>query len=334
MQTNVMTGYADGAVSSLMDELIPPSPVEHEPVMIEQVKELLDPSPGDVIVDATLGAGGHALAILPRILPGGRLIAFDRDTDALSIARGRLAQFESAVTFVHEDFRDLRAGLENLGIRRVDGLIADLGISSMHVDRPERGFSFSKEGPLDMRMDQSQRLSAHTLVNTWSIEDLTEILGALGEERFAGRIARRIVQARDQQEIQTTAELSELVRQAVPAQARYGRIHPATRTFQAIRMAVNDELGALGSLLGSLHEVLNAQARAVVISFHSLEDRMVKRTFAQGKRHDIWTVLTKKPLRASDEEVERNPRSRSAKLRAVQRSAMQSTPAFLSPEES
>jgi 16S rRNA (cytosine1402-N4)-methyltransferase len=300
-----------------------PTDFGHRPVMVRQTLEFLRPMPGAVIVDATAGLGGHASAVLGHVLPGGRVIALDRDGEALEAARKRLSDFAPAVTFVQEDFRNLPSVLERLGIRRVDGLLADLGISSMHVDRADRGFSFSKDGPLDMRMDATQPLCASILVNSWSVDELTDLLWQLGEERFAGRIARRIAQVRDQREIATTLELAEIVRQAIPPHARFGRIHPATRTFQAIRMAVNDELGSLSALLGSLHEVLNARGRAVFISFHSLEDRLVKRTFADGKRHQVWTVLTKKPLRADDEEVDANPRARSAKLRAVERSPME-----------
>ncbi len=312
--------YASAAACATMDETSSPetSP-QHRPVLVQETLNFLQPRPGAVIVDATVGLGGHSLAILPHLIPHGRLIALDRDERALELARKRLVEFDELVTFIHDDFRNLPLVLENLGIRQIDGVIADLGMSSMQVDSAERGFSFAKSGPLDMRMDQSQPLSAGSLVNTWSAEELQDIIGRLGEERFAGRIARRIAQARDKSEIRTTAELAEIIRLAVPPQARYGRIHPATRTFQALRMAVNDEVGALEQFLGSLHGLLRAGGRAVLISFHSLEDRPVKQTFAEGKRHGIWTVLTKKPCYASEQEISENPRARSAKLRAVER---------------
>ena len=302
-----------------MDAPSPSNTVSHKPVLVREVLEYLAPRPGAVIVDATAGSGGHSASILPRLLPGGRLIAVDRDPNALALARRRLAPFGDQVTFVQGDFRTLQTILEDLGLQRVDGILADLGVSSLQLDNAERGFSFSKPGPLDMRMDPSQPLTARLMVNEWSAEDLAQVFRTLGEERLASRIARRIAQARERQEINDTDELARIVAQAYPAPARFGRIHPATRTFQALRMAVNDELGALTALLGSLEGLLNTNGRAVVISFHSLEDRLVKHTYLSGKRHDIWTVLTKKPVRPSPEEVADNPRARSAKLRAVER---------------
>ena len=286
----------------------------HQPVMTAEVLHYLNPRPGRVIVDGTVGTGGHSLAILPHLLPDGTLIAVDQDRDALDLAVRRLAEFAPQVTFRHGNFRHLPRILSELGIAKVDGVVLDLGMSSLHVDRPERGFSFSKAGPLDMRMDTEQDATASALVNALSADELAMILRTLGEERFARRIAQRIVQARP---LQTTAELADVVSRAVPASARYGRLHPATRTFQALRMAVNDELGALEELLNALREYLNPGARAVFITFHSLEDRLVKHALAQGVREGRWRVLTKKPVRPSEAEVEQNLRARSAKLRAA-----------------
>lgn len=291
----------------------------HQPVMGAEVLELLQPRPGATIVDATAGDGGHSLMLLPRLLPNGRLIAVDQDGEAVARARERLAEFTPIAHVVHDDFRNLPQILHTLGLSRIDGLVLDLGMSNQQLERAERGFSFSHEGPLDMRMDARQTLSAAELVNTASAEALAAILERFGEERFARRIARRIVEARRQQPITTTTQLVHVIIGALPPGSRHGRVHAATRTFQALRIAVNDELGALETCLGWLADILNPGARAVIITFHSLEDRPVKRRFAEGARDGTWTLLTKKPLHAGDEELARNPRARSAKLRAVER---------------
>ena len=294
-------------------------PVWHQPVMVEEVLELLHPRAGTVIVDATVGAGGHSHALLPRLLPDGRLIAIDQDPAVLELARTRLAEFQPLVQLEQGNYRHLESLLLRIGCPRVDGLLADLGVSSLQLDQADRGFSFSQAGPLDMRMDPQQSTTAETLVNTLPADELTQLLETLGEERFARRIAQRIVQERRTQRFTTTQQLAQTVIHALPPSARHGRVHAATRTFQALRMAVNDELGALESLLTQLPTVLAPGGRAVILSFHSLEDRLVKRTFLEGQAQGLWTVLTKKPLRPSDEEVARNPRARSAKLRAVER---------------
>ena len=293
----------------------------HQPVMAAEVCRHLRPSAGSVIVDGTAGTGGHSLMILPHLLPTGRLIAVDRDPDALALARTRLAEFDPHVTYLHGNYRDLPALLAPLGMTRIDGLLLDLGMSSLQVDCAERGFSFAKDGPLDMRMDPTQEATAETLVNALSAEELALMLQTLGEERFARRIARRILEARREAPITTTAQLARVVAGAVPPGARHGRLHPATRTFQALRMAVNDELGALEALLQALGGLLAPGGRAVILAFHSLEDRPVKHAFLEGGRAGSWTVLTKKPVCPSEEEVSRNPRARSAKLRAIERSS-------------
>jgi len=307
-----------GAVCAADSAMNPASSV-HQPVLLEPTVHFLNPRPGGLIVDGTVGSGGHSVALLPRLLPDGRLIAIDRDPAALALARQRLSEFAPMVTFIRGDFRDLRQHLARIGQSGVDGLLVDLGMSSLQVDAAERGFSFLKEGPLDMRMDPDQQTTAETLVNRLTADELTTLFGTLGEERFSRRIAHRIVQERRTQPITTTAQLARLVTSAVPPGARHGRLHPATRVFQALRMAVNDELGALDALLADLHELLNPGGRAVIISFHSLEDRRVKHAFAQSMRDGLWTVLTKKPVGPTDEEVDQNPRARSAKLRAIER---------------
>ena len=293
----------------------------HQPVLIDEVLTYLQPHPGAVILDGTVGGGGHSLTILPHLMPNGRLIAMDRDADAVARTRQRRREFDVMVTYLHDDFRTLRSHLDRLGLAGVDGLVLDLGMSSPQVDQADRGFSFLHEGPLDMRMDRAQALTAQTLVNDRSAEELTQLFTALGEERFAHRIAQRIVEERRPQPITTTTQLARIVTRAIPPGARHSRVHAATRVFQALRMAVNDEAGALESLLADLPSVLNPAGRAVIISFHSLEDRRVKHAFAQGARDGAWTLLTKKPVPPADEEAAVNPRARSAKLRAVERLA-------------
>lgn len=295
------------------------APAWHQPVMVDEVLELLALRSGAVIVDGTLGTGGHSLAILPRLLPDGMLVGLDRDPQALEIARQRLTEFQPLTRLERGNYRDLSRLLTHLDLSRIDGLLLDLGVSSLQLDRADRGFSFASEGPLDMRMDPSQDATAETLVNTLPAGDLAHLLETLGEERFARRIAQRIVQERRTHPITTTKQLAHLVTQAIPPGARHGRLHAATRTFQALRLAVNDELGALEAVLAQLPVLLKPGARAVIITFHSLEDRMVKRAFLEGQARGIWTVLTKKPRRPSVEEAARNPRARSAKLRAVER---------------
>ena len=299
-----------------MDDAL--APVWHQPVMPAEVLRCLNPKPGAVIVDGTVGTGGHSLALLPRLLPNGTLLAIDRDRSTLALAQRRLSEFEPRVIFRHGDFRDLPAILQGEQLSQVDGLVLDLGMSSLHLDQPERGFSFSHEGPLDMRMDPEQGATAAELVNRTPAHELERLLTELGEERYARRIARRIADERRREPIRTTAQLARIVAAAVPPRGRYGRIHPATRVFQALRMAVNDELGALQAVLAALPELLAPGGRAVIISFHSLEDRLVKRAFAEGAREGRWTLLVKKPLTPSDSEVARNPRARSAKLRALE----------------
>jgi len=296
-----------------------PSAAWHQPVMSAEVLRALDPKPGEIIVDGTVGTGGHSALILPGLLPDGQLIAVDRDPLSLGVAQQRLSEFTPQARFVHENYRHLPSILQSLGYGHLDGLLLDLGMSSPQVDRAERGFSFLKDGPLDMRMDPGQAMTAERLVNRSFAEELADLIATLGEERFAKRIARAIVRERQREPIATTTQLAQLITRAVPPGARHGRLHPATRTFQALRMAVNDELGALDELLGALPQLLNPGGRVVIMAFHSLEDRRVKHAFAQGMRDGLWTVLTKKPITPSEDEMLRNPRARSAKLRAIER---------------
>lgn len=293
----------------------------HQPVMVEEVVEALHPKGGAVIVDGTLGTGGHSLALLPHLLPDGEIIAIDRDVDALNLSRQRLREWTEGITFIHGDVRNIAAVLKQRVIHQVDGLLLDLGMSSLQVDDPQRGFSFTKEGPLDMRMDRTQTLDAQRLIHESSAEEIEYILETFGEERFARRIANKIVQSRVANRITSTTDLIRLIVSAVPSSARHGRLHIATRTFQALRIAVNDEFGALRDVLKALPGVLKSGGRAAIISYQSVDDRLVKHAFADSAKEGIWTVLTKKPLRPTKAEVAMNPRARSAKLRVIERNA-------------
>jgi 16S rRNA (cytosine1402-N4)-methyltransferase len=290
----------------------------HVSVLPAEVMDLLAPQPGQTVVDATAGAGGHARRIAERLGPTGRLIMLDRDIGMLEIARGRLQGVDCPVTFMHANFDALPDVLDELEITAVDGVLADLGICSDQLDQAERGFSFQQAGPLDMRMDTSSGESAASLLRRLSERDLADLIFQYGEERFSRRIARRIVEARKKTPLETTEELAELVRRSVPRQKGRQPIDPATRTFQALRIAVNDELGALERLLAALLKRVKVGGRAAIISFHSLEDRLVKRAFRDKEQ---WQVLTRKPVQAGDDELRENPRARSAKLRAAIRGA-------------
>jgi 16S rRNA (cytosine1402-N4)-methyltransferase len=295
-----------------------PSHAVHRPVMAREAVEWLAPGPSKTIVDCTSGLGGHGLALLPHLMPSGELIALDCDAEALEQSRKRLVEFQPHIRVLHANFRDVAMVLKDAGVSQAHGLLADLGFSSLQVDTAERGFSFQREGPLDMRMDPRQPLTAAALIHRLSEYDLANLLFTVGEERWSRRIAKRIVEVRKRTPIRTTTQLAEIVADAAPRRGR-PRIHPATRTFQALRIAVNDELAALDALLASLPEILLPGGRAVIITFHSLEDRRVKQAFQRGAREGLYRVLTKKPMRAGGVELVENPRARSAKLRAVER---------------
>lgn len=284
----------------------------HLPVMVREVVSLLNPGPGDLIGDLTVGGGGHAEALLEASAPTGRLVGLDRDQAAVDVARARLKRFKDRVTIVKGRFSRIRERMAGLNIPGFDALVVDLGLSSIQLDDPERGFSFQRPGPLDMRMDTDTETTAALLVNTLSRRELEELIRELGEERFAGRIARTLVERRPFTE---TTALASAVADAVPG--RKHRIHPATRVFQALRIAVNDELKELGEFLGLLPRILNPGGVAAIISFHSLEDRLVKRGFREAGPG--LEVLTKKVLRPREDEVRSNPRARSARLRAARR---------------
>jgi 16S rRNA (cytosine1402-N4)-methyltransferase len=286
----------------------------HLPVLCREVVEALAPKEGSVIVDATLGAGGHTKALL-EAAPGARVIGVDRDERALEIAKKTLAGFGDRVTFVHGAFSAIERHLEALGAPRVDGLLADVGVSSMQIDEPSRGMSFRFEGPLDMRMDTSSGETALDLIDALSDDELADVIYRFGEERRSRRVARCIKQARANGELETTLDLRRAVVRAV-GPARVGGVDPATRTFQALRVAVNAELDELGALLGAAERVIGIGGTIAIITFHSLEDRIVKRGL---RGSPAWRPLTKKPVIPGDEETAENPRARSAKLRAARR---------------
>jgi 16S rRNA (cytosine1402-N4)-methyltransferase len=290
----------------------------HVPVLTGEVLQYLQPERGGLFVDCTVGLGGHARALLDA--GASRLLGFDRDLDALAIARETLASFGDRVELVHSDYRDVQRELDTRNIDAIDGALADLGVSSMQLEGSGRGFSFQRDEPLDMRMDRSTGDTAADLVGHASERDLADAIFQYGEERFSRRIARAIVDARSAQPIDTTGRLAAIVRRAVPTRG-YSRIDPATRTFQALRIWVNRELDGLDVFLTTMVGRLREGARLVVISFHSLEDRIVKHTFRALERDGGCRVLTKRPAIASEDELQRNPRARSAKLRAAERVA-------------
>lgn len=291
----------------------------HEPVLVQEVLEGLALQPGAVVVDATVGFGGHAEAILEAIGPAGQLVGLDRDQDALEQAGTRFKNCGGRVKLVHGTSGELSRLLTELEVEKADAILFDLGVSSYQLDTPERGFSFLREGPLDMRMDQTQQRTAAEIVNRARVENLTGLLREFGQERWAGRIARAIVRGRP---FGTTTELAETIRRAVPPLGRHqGRIDPATRTFQALRIAVNRELELLPEGLKQGIDCLRPGGRIAVLAYHSLEDRIVKVFFRDQARHGRLKVLTPKPVRPSKEEVARNSRSRSAHLRIAQRTA-------------
>jgi 16S rRNA (cytosine1402-N4)-methyltransferase len=281
------------------------------PVLPAEVVSYLAPAPGQVMVDGTVSAGGHARLLAERVAPSGKVIGLDRDRTMLDLARPRLEGLP--VVLRQAGFDELRAVLDELEVPAADGVLADLGFSSDQLEAPERGLSFQRPGPLDMRLNPEEGEPASALLRRLSERDLADLFWTYGEERFSRRIARRIVEARRQAPLENTEQLAELVRRCVP-RSRGHAIDPATRVFQALRIAVNDELGALERLLASLPGCLRPGGRAVVISFHSLEDRRVKQAFRARQR---WQQLTRKPVQAGEDEVRRNPRARSAKLRAA-----------------
>jgi 16S rRNA (cytosine1402-N4)-methyltransferase len=306
----------------------------HRPVLLEECLEALQIKPEGVYVDGTFGRGGHSLEIAGRLGPKGRLICIDRDQQALDEGVGRLANVQAQVRFLHGNFEDLDRLLDEACISKADGMLFDLGVSSPQLDDGARGFSYQQDAPLDMRMNRDDALTAHTVVNRWSYEELRRILYQYGEERYGAAIAAAICRRREDREISTTFELVDIIRGAMPAAALREKQHPAKRSFQGIRIAVNDELGAIERMLGQAINRLQVGGRLGVISFHSLEDRIVKVHLAAsakgctcppefplcicGKR-PLVKLVKKKPILPSSQELEGNPRARSAKLRVAEK---------------
>ncbi|MBU2540996.1 MAG: 16S rRNA (cytosine(1402)-N(4))-methyltransferase RsmH [Candidatus Omnitrophica bacterium] len=287
--------------------------------MRKEILEYLKIKQGDCILDATIGTGGHAEVILDAVGTKGRLIGIDRDLDSLLFAKNRLSKYSENFSLVHDDFRNLDKVLRDAKIKRVDGILFDLGISSFQLDNPERGFSFRFDSPLDMRMDRSSYISAYDLINYLSEEELSSILKTFGEERWHNRIAHVLVEERHKSPITSTGQLAQLVTKALPYRSQFMKIHPATRTFQAIRIAVNRELESLDEALDRSFEFIKPAGRICVIAFHSLEDRIVKRKFKLLFQEGIVNIITPKPVYPAESEIEDNPRSRSAKLRVAER---------------
>lgn len=318
------------------DHALPGGPGRHVPVLLDRVLALLAPAldaPGTIVVDATLGLGGHASAILATF-PTTRLVGLDRDGDALAASAGTLQTYETRTTLVHAVYDELPEVLRGLGIERVDGVLLDLGVSSLQLDEVDRGFSYSRDAPLDMRMDQSAGMTAAEVVNSYPADRLARLIATYGEERFARRIAQRIARERTAASIETTKQLADLVLAAVPSATRYGPGgHPARRTFQALRIEVNGELDALARVLPAAIQALAVGGRIVVLAYHSLEDRLVKRALVSGASTTVpddlpfvpaghepeLRLLTRGAERPDAVEVERNSRAASARLRAAER---------------
>lgn len=302
----------------------------HTPVLLEEVLHYLQCGPGKLYIDCTIGEAGHAEQILEKSSPNGELIGLDRDQEILKKASERLEKYGHRVHLIQDTFKNIKTIISELGFVSGDGLLIDLGISTFHFQSPERGFSLQFDGPLDMRLDQRNSLTAAKIVNQWEEKELSRIFWQYGEERWSRQIARSICSARQERPLETTGELAELAKSAIPAKYQSRRIHPATKIFQALRIVVNEELTGLDQVLADAVEVLKPGARLCVISFHSLEDRIVKRSFrrlSHGAVSPIWggeaspklKLITKKPIVPSQAELAQNWRARSAKLRVAER---------------
>lgn len=307
---------------------------QHKSVLLQECIDALNIRPDGIYLDGTLGGAGHSSQIACRLTEGGRLIGVDRDRTALAAAKERLAPYADRVTLVHSNFAEIDAILDSLGIPAVDGMLFDLGVSSPQLDDASRGFSYMADAPLDMRMDKDDALTAGEVVNTWPQGELRRILYDYGEERYAPQIAAAICRAREKAPIETTLELVDIIRSAMPAQALREKQHPAKRSFQAIRIAVNDELGAVSRMMQAAVGRLNPGGRLAVITFHSLEDRIVKSEMQQAARgctcppefpvcvcgkKPLVKLVTRKPIVSGPAELEENPRARSAKLRVAEK---------------
>lgn len=306
----------------------------HVSVLLNECIDGLNIKPDGVYVDCTMGGAGHSIEIVKNLSSEGLFIGFDQDINAINTAKERLSEYSDRVKFVHSNFENIKSELEKLGITKIDGVLADLGVSSHQLDEADRGFSYMQDAPLDMRMDVRSEFSAYDVVNNYSEDELNRIIKEYGEENWSRRIAKFIVEAREESPIQNTGELVEIIKKAIPKKARIDGPHPAKRTFQAIRIEVNNELGVITSLIRDVASIMNKGGRICIITFHSLEDRIVKNEFkylaidcicppelpmCQCDKEKEVKVITRKPILPSDEEVEVNPRSRSAKLRVAEK---------------
>jgi 16S rRNA (cytosine1402-N4)-methyltransferase len=289
----------------------------HIPVLLSEVIKLLDPKENENYIDATLGEGGHTLALLQKTSPAGKVLGIDLDPETLEIAHRKLHAFGDRLILANDNFKNIEAIIDEKKFKEISGIIFDLGMSSRDIDEAGRGFSFMKDEPLLMNFGSDSLLTAEQIVNNWPEDELEKILKLYGEERFARQIARRIVVARSNKPIKTTFDLVKIIENSVPSFYRHGRIHPATRTFQALRIAVNDELNTIQKGLEIALKIVSAGAKIAVISFHSLEDRIVKNFFRDHK--DVLKILTKKPVTPAEVEILNNPRARSGKLRVAQK---------------
>ncbi|GIN83805.1 ribosomal RNA small subunit methyltransferase H [Heyndrickxia sporothermodurans] len=307
---------------------------KHTTVLLKETVDGLNIKPDGTYVDCTLGGAGHSEYLLSQLSPNGKLFAFDQDETAIAHAKEKLKQYENQVVFIKSNFRYVKEELNRIGVEKVDGILYDLGVSSPQLDTPERGFSYHHDAPLDMRMDLEGELTAYDIVNHWSYEDLVRIFFKYGEEKFSKQIARKIEAAREKKPIETTGELVELIKEGIPAPARRKGGHPAKRVFQAIRIAVNDELGVIEDSLQSAIDLLKPSGRISVITFHSLEDRICKTIFKEASTgpelppglpvipdeyKPKLKIITRKPIVPDDLELEENNRARSAKLRIAEK---------------
>lgn len=306
----------------------------HVSVLLNECIDNLNIKPDGIYVDCTMGGAGHSGFIASKLGENGKLIGFDQDINAINTAKERLAKYGDKVMLVHSNFENLKEELKELGIERIDGVLADLGVSSHQLDERERGFSYMNDADLDMRMDNRQQFSAYDVVNTYSEDELNRVIKDYGEENWARRIAKFIVEYRSEKDIKTTYELVDIIKRAIPQKARKGGPHPAKRTFQAIRIEVNNELGVIKTLIDDACSIMNKGGRICIITFHSLEDRIVKQEyrylakdcicppempFCQCDKVSEVKVITRKPILPTEEEIEVNPRSRSAKLRVAEK---------------
>lgn len=306
----------------------------HVSVLLDECIDNLNIKPDGVYVDCTMGGAGHSKEIVKRLSKNGLFIGFDQDINAINTAKERLSEYSDRVKFVHSNFQNLKNELEKIGVYKVDGVLADLGVSSHQLDEADRGFSYMQDAPLDMRMDIRCSFSAYDVVNTYSEAELSKIIKDYGEDNWAKRIAKFIVEGRKEKNIETTGELVEIIKKAIPKKARIDGPHPAKRTFQAIRIEVNNELGVITEMIDDAASIMNEGGRICIITFHSLEDRIVKNAFrdlatdcicpphipiCQCDKEALVKVITRKPILPTDKEIEENPRSRSAKLRVAER---------------